>query len=167
MKWRLVYEDVHGYCRIVVPNCQYRQPQETEENALGRLYLQAMPGVIEFIACSAEQIPKDLTFRDAWKKGDTHEPIKIDFPKAVEIHRERIKVAAAKKIVQLEADLEIALKGNSLPLQVALRRTCEILVNIHEVMNMTHCKTIDDVKFCIPKELHDVWFFYPPILSAG
>ncbi len=167
MKWRLVYEDLHGYCRVVVPNDKYRQPKETEEDALARLYLQSIAGVIEFIACDASKIPTDLAFRDAWKKGDLLEPIKIDFTKAVEIHRERIKEAAAKKIHQLEEDLIEAKKGSNLPLQVAIKRTCEILVNLHEVMNMTHCKSIADVKFCIPKELHDVWHFYEPIRSTG
>lgn len=166
MEWRLVYEDLRGYCRIVVPNDKYRQPKETEENALGRLFLQAIPGVIEFLACKEDKIPQDLTFRDAWKKGDIHEPIKIDFTKAVEIHRERLKEAASQKIFDLSVDLEIALKGNNLPLQVSLRRTSQILTTIHE-MNMTHCKTITDVKYCIPRELHDVWNFYVPTRSAG
>lgn len=151
---------------MVVPNDKYRQPKETEENALGRLYTQAIPGVIEFLACKEEHIPNDLTFRDAWKKGDTHEPIKIDFAKALEIHRGRLKEAATQKIFDLSIELEVALKGNSLPLQVSLRRTCSILTTIHE-MNMTHCKCIADIKYTIPKELHDVWHFYPPLRSGG
>lgn len=166
MEWRLIYEDLRGFVRIVVPNDKYRQPKESEENALGRLYAQAIPGVIEFLACKADKIPTDFTFRDAWKKGDTLEPIKIDFTKALEIHRERIKAAANQKIFDLSIDLEVALKGNNLPLQVALRRTCAILTTIHE-MNMTHCKSIEDIKFCIPRELHDVWPYYVPTRSAG
>lgn len=162
MKWRLVYEDLHGNCRIVVPNDRYRQAKETEEQAIARLYAQSMQGVIEFLACRQEDLPKDETFREAWRKGDCKEPIKIDFPKSVEIHRGRLKEAATLKIARLKDELVTAVQKSDLPLQVAIKRTCEILENIHN-MNMTHCKTVDDVKYCIPQELQGVWHWYPPI----
>ncbi len=162
MEWRLIYEDWNGYCRIVVPNDKYRQPKESEEEAIARLYYQGICGTVLFIACKEKDLPRDLTFRDAWKQGDIHEPIKVDFSKALEIHRQRIKEAAKKKIAQLSQDLEVAIKNKNLPLQVAIRKTCEILETIHE-MNMTHCKTLAHIKYCIPKELHDVWTFYDPV----
>ncbi len=162
MEWRLIYEDWNGYCRIVVPNDKYRQAKESEEEAVARLYYQGICGTVLFLACKEEKLPRDTTFRDAWKQGDVNEPIKIDFSKAMEIHRGRIKEAAKKKIEQLSQDLEVAIQKSNLPLQIAIRKTCEILLTIHE-MNMTHCKTLHDIKYCIPRELHDVWHFYPPL----
>ena len=162
MKKRLIYEDQNGYCRIVTPNPDFQQPKESSEASIARLYALAIPSVVEFIACDEESIPQDLTFRDAWRKGTVGEPIKIDFGKAEEIHRARIRVAAEKKIEQLNGQLEKALENDNLPEQVAIRGTKKILRSIH-AMNLTHCKSIEDLKYAIPRELHDVWEFYPPL----
>jgi hypothetical protein len=71
--------------------------------------------------------------------------IKIDFEKAIHLHRERLRQTAQQKIKQLSIDMEGALRARNLPLQVAIRKTSFILETIHE-MNLTHCKTLDDVK---------------------
>lgn len=159
MKYRLIYETEDGYCRIVISDSLFQQEGESDESAMGRLYAKAIPGVIEFIATTHDRIPTDLTFRDAWKKGDKYEPIKIDFEKAISIHRKRLQEACQRKIAQLDDEFKLAVSKSNLPQQVAIRRTQEILQTLHH-MNMTHCKTIQDIKFCVPKELHDVWGFY-------
>lgn len=156
----LIYEDESGYCRLIIPSEKFQQPKESEENALGRLYALAIPAICEFVACRPECIPQDQTFRDAWKKGDCHEPIKVDFEKSLFIHRGRLQQAAEQKIIQLEKQLALAQERQNLPQQVAIKATQKILKTIHE-MNLTHCKTVDDIKNSIPKELKDVWTFYP------
>lgn len=156
----IVYEDKKGNCRIVKPHPKFKQEWEDEGEALGRLWASSIPEISTFIVCSLSYIPQDKTFRDAWKKGDEHEPIKIDFQKAISIHRKRIQEAAERKIRQLDADFAQAVERRNLPDQVAVRRTQEILKTIHE-MNVTHCKTVNDLKFCVPQVLHDVWNFYP------
>lgn len=162
MKKRLIYEDQNGYCRIVVPNPEFQQPKESDVEAIARLYALAIPSIVEFIACDEEMLPKDLTFRDAWRKGSVGEPIKIDFAKAEKIHRNRLLIAAENKIVELSDKLELALENDNLPEQVAIRATKKILRSIH-LMNLTHCKTIEDLKYSIPRELHDIWHFYNPL----
>ncbi len=162
MDKRLIYEDENGYCRIVIPSPSFKQAYENDEKAIGRLYTLAIPGVIEFLACDPERLPQDLCFREAWKKGTPKEPIKIDFEKAETIHRGRLHNAAENKIAQLNGQLEIALENDNLPEQVAIRGTKKILRSIHE-MNLTHCKTVEDLKYAIPRELHDVWHWYDPV----
>lgn len=162
---RLIYEDTNGYCRIVSPLESFRQAWEPEDEALSRLHQYTMPEVVEFLACEEHAIPTDHTFRDAWKKGDKDEPIKIDLDKALSIHRERIKKACDAKIAKLNAEREIAVEDQNLPQQVAIDRTKKILRTLYE-MNLTHCKTPEDVKYAIPKELHDVWTLYPPKREA-
>lgn len=162
MNFRLIYEDENGYCKIIVPSASFQQPKESDEAAIGRLYAIAIPGVVEFFVCVDERLPQDLTFRDAWRKGTVSEPIKIDFQKALEMHRSRLKEACEKKIKQLNEQLERALENDNLPEQVAIRGTKKILRSIHE-MNLTHCKTIEDIKYSIPRELHDIWSYYDPI----
>lgn len=156
---RLLFEDSEGYCHIVVPNANFRQPKESDALAVSRLFEISIPNVSHFIACDKDKIPTDFSFRDAWKLGDLNEPIKIDFEKAIQIHRERLKKTAQRKISQLWVQMEEALKSRNLPLQVAIRKTSFILETIHE-MNLTHCQTLDDLKNTVPKELHDVWEFY-------
>jgi hypothetical protein len=157
----LLYEDDDGNLRILMPSLEYQQPRETEEEALSRLAAGLLPSVAEFLVCRPENIPTDLTFRKAWKKGDPHEPVKIDLDLCLEIHRERLSLASARKIALLNHELELALERDDLPTQVAIRKTKQILRNIHE-MNLTHCKTPEDVKHCIPRELREVWDFYNP-----
>ncbi len=165
MDLRLIYEDTDGYCRIIVPDPHFQQPKESDEMAVGRLYALAISGVTCFLACKSVDIPADLTFRDAWRQGTALEPIKVDFEKALAIHRGRIEEACEKKIEQLNRELEIALENDNLPAQVAIRRTKKILRSLHE-LNLTHCKTVDDIKWSIPKELHDVWPYYHPIRNS-
>lgn len=155
----LIYEDENGYCKIIVPGGSFKQQWESEENAIARLHQVSIPSVVEFIVCDRERIPKDTTFRDAWRKGTTQEPIKVDFQKALVIHRERIQQACEKKIEKLNAELEISIENDNLPEQVSINRTKKILRQLHE-LNLTHCKTVEDIKFSVPKELHDVWSFY-------
>lgn len=161
MDFVLIYEDDTGYCRIIVPDPQFKQPRESDESSIGRLVALSIPDVIEFIACKKDKIPSDLTFRDAWKKGDKHTPIKIDLDKAILIHRDRIKQACDAKISRLQHELQDAVIRSNLPQQVAIRATIKILGTLSNDMNLTHCKTPNDVKHSVPKELHDVWDFYP------
>lgn len=161
MKHVLIYEDENGYCRIVVPDHRFRQDWETEQNAIARLHEVAIPRVVEFLACSSDDVPKDQTFRDAWKKGTTEEPIKVDFQKALQIHRKRLSKASQSKIEELKHQYDLSIEKDDLPLSVAIRRTIAILRTLHE-MNLTHCKTAEDIKYSIPQELHDVWTWYLP-----
>ena len=161
MEYRLIYEDTDGQCKIIVPDTHFRQPSESDEASIGRIYALAIPGVVEFIVCTPEKIPGDLVFREAWTKGDSHEPIKVDFDKAMAIHRRRLEEAAENKIEKLDKELDIALENDNLPAQVAIRRTKKILRTIHET-NLTHCKKVEDIKWSIPKELYDVWVYYDP-----
>lgn len=158
----LIYEDENGYCKIILPNSKFQQNNETDEANIGRLYEIAIPGVVEFLVCVPERIPQDLTFRYAWRKGTVQEPIQIDFQKALQIHRSRLKEACDEKIRQLNEQLELSLENDNLPEQVAIRGTKKILRTLHE-MNLTHCKTVEEIKYSIPRELHDVWNYYAPI----
>jgi len=159
MDRKLIYEDEKGNCVIIHPFPSFQSAWEKEEMALSRLYEVSIPEVAEFIACNPNQLPRDLTFREAWKKGDKDQPIKVDLNRCLEIHRKRLAQAAEKKIQQLDKQLEIALENENTPEAVAIRGTKRILRQIHN-MNLTHCKTPEDVKWSIPQELQNVWDFY-------
>jgi hypothetical protein len=161
MDYRLIYEDKDGECRIISPDSKFRQVGESYESSFGRIYDKAMPDIIEFIACKEDKIPKDLTFRDAWKKGDKDEPIKINFQKCMVIHRKRLKEACERKMQMLQKELDALDHKKNVPLSLSLQRTILALSNLHE-MNLTHCKTPHDIKYAIPKELWDVWPYYQP-----
>lgn len=160
MKHRLLYQNAEGVLKIIVPDAAFQQPKEDDSSAISRIYALSLPGVTEFIVCGCEDIPKDKTFREAWKKGDKSEPVKIDLDKAILIHRDRLQQACKIKISLLDKDLESAKKRSNLPEQVAITKTQEILATMH-MANLTHCKTVDELKYSIPKEIHDVWNFYP------
>lgn len=160
MNRRFVYEDTYGNCRIVIPDPRYQQAWEKEEAAVARLADTVLADVTDFLVVRPERIPTDLTFREAWKKGDINEPVKIDLELAISIHRKRIQKAAEKKIEQMLLQLESAIKRQNTPEAVAIRATMKILQTVHQ-MNLTHCKKADDVKWSVPRELRDVWDFYP------
>lgn len=152
-----IYEDMDGYCHILYPEQDYKK--EVSVIDLDKLYTMHMGGTTDFLVTVVHYLPTDLTFRDAWKKGDKNDPIKIDFEKAVSIHRQRLQEACERKIEQLNAELQLSVKKSNLPEQVAITKTQEILRTLH-LMDMSHCKTIEDVKYCVPRELHDVWGYY-------
>ena len=155
----LIYQDENNFCRIVIPKHNFMCAFEDEENAVARFAERAIPDVVEFLSCLISMIPDDITFRDAWVKGDASCPIKIDFVKALQIHRDRLQESASIKITHLEIELQQAIKEQHLPRQIALRKTIEILSSIH-LMNLTHCKSVEDIKQSVPKELKEVWSFY-------
>lgn len=162
MDRRLVYEDQSGYLRIIAPNAKYQQPLESETEALARLTAGHLPDVTTFIVCTPQMVPEDLTFRDAWYLGTVEDPIKINHQKAVAIHRGRLKQACDRKIEQLTKQMAIAFEKSNLPEAVAIGRTTQILRTMPEGMDMSHCKNVHDIKYSIPRELFDVWSFYPP-----
>lgn len=164
MQYCLIYEDTFGYCRIIMPKGEFWKDVQDKEKAIQYLHSISIPDCVDFIGCLPNAIPQDLTFRDAWKKGDCHEPIKVDFCKALQIHSQRIQEVADRKIEQLNKELEIALENENTPLAVAIRRTKKILRTFGNI-NLSHCKTIDDIKYTIPKELHDIWTLYNPVRS--
>lgn len=161
MQYCLVYEDKNGYCKIIQSQGKLWDVCSDEEKAIQRLHSLAIPDCAEFLAIKPDLIPADLIFRDAWEKGDVSEPIKINFVKALAIHRKRIQEVADKKIEQLSREIEIALEEENTPLVVALRRTNKILRTFGEI-DLTHCKNVEDIKYSIPKELHDFWDYYNP-----
>lgn len=156
--YALVYER-DGYCCILNPSPKYQQPGEWDLDAIGRLHANYLPNVVEFFAVKKELLPKDPVFRDAWEKGNVERPIRINLDKCILIHRDRLKQAAMVKIEQLNIELEEAeAKGNT-PLCVSIKRTKPILRKMHE-MNLSHIKTVEELKFAVPNELKDVWTFY-------
>lgn len=162
MQYCLIYEDSFGTCKIIVPRGQEWASFANAEDFIQQLHIIAVPNCVDFIACSIDMLPTDRTFREAWRKGTLESPIIVDFDKALAIHRERLFEACQDKMAQLREDLEIALEKDNLPEQVAIRRTMNILRTLHE-LNLTHCKTVDDIKRAIPRELFDVWHWYPPV----
>lgn len=162
----LLYEDNTGYLRIIVPNEKYQQPQESEAEALSRVAAGHLPDVTTLIVCRPNAVPSDRCFRDAWYLGDQNEPIKIDFSKAIFIHRNRLKQACDRKIDQLTKMMALAFERSNLPEAVAIGRTTQILRYLHE-MDLSHCKGPQDIKYSIPRELFDVWDFYDPNRILG
>lgn len=160
MQFCLLYEDPSGFLKIAAPRgCKWASL--ASEEAIQQLHDMAIPDCIEFIACRLDLIPEDRTFRDAWQKGSAQEPILINFERATAIHRNRLKEACDNKIGQLTKQMALAFEKSNLPEAVALGRTTQILRTIHE-MDLTHCKNVHDLKYSIPRELFDVWDFYPP-----
>ena len=162
MQLCLIYDDASGFCKIIVPKGDKWASLDSDEAAVRNLHAVAIPDCVEFIACRLELIPTDRTFRQAWRKGTAKEPIVIDFADALAIHRKRLEEACALKVEQLQRDLVLALEKDNLPEVVAIRRTSSIMRNLSVKTDLTHCKTVDDIKWSIPRELFDVWHWYPP-----
>lgn len=162
----LLFEDPKtGMLSIIEPMSRFQQDWESEAHMILRLSQIAIPDICQFISVEIGKIPTDLTFRVAWKLGDVNKPIKIDLNTAEKIHRENLATAAFKKALDLTKECIEAKKKQNLPLQVALQKTIRILGTVHN-MDLTHCKTAEDLKYAIPKELHDVWTLYDPSPSS-
>ncbi len=159
----LLYEDPSGFLKIVVPRGDKWASLASQEEFIKQLHDMAIPDCVEFLACKMDALPKDRTFRGAWMKGSPKNPIIIDLEKSKEIHRQRLKEACQRKIDELTKQMVLAFEKSNLPEAVAIGRTTQILHKIPEVMDMSHCKNVQDIKYSIPRELFDVWDFYNPI----
>jgi hypothetical protein len=105
----------------------------------------------------------EILFREAIIGNSEADKVDISFEKALDVHRNRLKESCANKINQLNEQLEIALENDNFTEATAIRHTKKILRSLNETMNLTHCKTIEDIKYSIPIELHDVWNYYDPV----
>lgn len=160
MDYCLLYQKEDGSLAILNPSPKYQQPGELDLDAIGRLHAQYLPDILAFIAIKRNKLPADPCFRDAWELGDQNEPIKINLGKCLKVHRQRLQAAADSKIAGLAKELKAAYDKANTPAQVAIQRTIAALSGIGE-MNLSHCKTAEELKIAIPKELYDVWNFYP------
>lgn len=86
--------------------------------------------------------------------------VNLSLDEAKDRHRQRIKLASEIAQEDVNSKLEDAQENAKEAEIKALLSTRKILKTLHR-MDLTHCKSIDDVNKTIPKELEYVWGFNP------
>jgi hypothetical protein len=72
---------------------------DLESDVIGKWTPEHRATVTGFRVATKEEIPTDRTFRQAWRDTGT---VEVDMPTAREIHRERIRLARAPKLAELD-----------------------------------------------------------------
>ena len=70
-----------------------------------------VPSGLSYEIVEDSVIPKDRSFRNAWKQNS--KTIETDMTKAKEIHKDKIRIARAPKLAELDIEFQKALETSS------------------------------------------------------
>ena len=143
MEKRIVYTRSDGGISVVIP-------VKHDSEALALVLKNDVPDdAVNIKTVNVDLIPTDRTFRDAWEDDSTEspEPIKVNMPKARDIHVGRIRVVRDKELVRLDIE---QLRGND----VAAEK--QILRDIPAVFDLSGANSPEELKALWPNELTEV-----------
>ena len=95
-----------------------------------------------------DQIPKDRTFRNAWKHD-----LSVDMPKAVEIHKTKLRDLRAPKLVMLDVEFMRAVEAGDTNKQAEIGVKKQALRDITDDPRIAAAKTPEELKAIIPDVL--------------
>lgn len=103
------------------------------------------------LICDVVDIPTDLTFRDAWKRGAL--PVEINMPKARDIHMDHIREAREPELARLDKEwMRATGQKNTIEAdEIEARR--QHLRDLPQTLDLTTAKTPERLKTLWPKEL--------------
>jgi hypothetical protein len=117
---------------------------EIEQRSWDKLPLDAINP--QFV--NEEKIPKDRTFRDAWKHD-----LSVDMPKAVEIHKTKLRDLRAPKLVMLDVEFMRAVESGDAKKQKDIADKKQALRDVTDDPRIAAAKTPDELKSVMPDAL--------------
>lgn len=149
----IVYTGPDGSLKVVHPTPQFMSEWDDENHALDHLlYFDVPKDASNVHVMLVIDLPKDHTFRDAWKLDGNR--VSIDMPKSREIHRGRLREARASKLAALDVEYQRADETGD------ANRKRDVAARKQALRDVTADPRIEAAK--TPEELKAVW---PEILS--
>lgn len=165
MNKRIIFKNLDGSIGIVIPSpkargqillekekldkegnvitpAKYRDENDIEFSI--RIAMTDVPHGLDYRIVDASEIPEDRTFRDAWT--DSANAVKVDMPKARQIHMNRIREKRNEKLAVLDIE---TLKGKDVQAQKQKLR------DLPQALDLSKVKTPEELKALWPVELKD------------
>ena len=96
---KIIYTNSDGTVSIIIPAGDVNDA------------IKDVPSGLSYEIVEDSVIPKDRSFRNAWKQNS--KTIETDMTKAKEIHKDKIRIARAPKLAELDIEFQKALETSS------------------------------------------------------
>jgi len=130
----ITYPQENGVVAIIIPTVEF-----LETNSIEDVAAKDVPKGLPFKIINESEIPTDRTFRDAWEYGES---ISVNFAKAQDITKERLRRKREPLLTALDVQFQRALETQS--------DTSAIVVEKQRLRDITKlvdtAKTLDDLK---------------------
>ena len=102
-----------------------------------------------------DKIPKDQTYRNAWRLSDTEEElITIDTEKAIEVWKTKMRVAREPILNRLDTEFFRALEDGDTDRQKHITRTKKLLRDVTQLPELENAKTVQEIEAVWPDYLN-------------
>lgn len=125
----------------------------TDEQYKAHVISRSIPEGVEYREITDNELPPDRIFRDAWKDEGG---IKIDMPKARNIHLARIRSSRNEKLKSSDAEFLKTLESSNYqqtPELVAIKAKRQALRDIPQTFDLTQATTPEELKALWPDGL--------------
>lgn len=142
MTKRIVYTRPNGGLSVIIP---------TGEIPLEDVLKKDVPSdAVNVRVVNETEIPADRTFRNAWHDNNG---IKVDMPKAREIHKEKLRALRAPKLAALDVEYQRADEAGDTKAKSAVAAKKQALRDVTADPRIAAAKTPDELKAVIPDAL--------------
>jgi hypothetical protein len=145
---RVIYTRPDGGISVLAPAAGARLADESEDDFVQRIILKDVPAdATDVRVIDASEVPKDRTFRNAWRQQANE--LAVDMPKARAIHMDRIRRARQSELERLDLEWMRAMGRKDQPAADVFEAKRERLRNIPQTFDLTGAAT--------PEELGALW----------
>lgn len=147
---KIIYSDEDGNISIVIPSPKWQLEEifgpMSENQYRKHVWDKSVPpDAIDPKEISDDDIPQDRYFRNAWRPCP-EKKIRIDMPKAREIHMEKIRRHRDKRLKELDID---TMRG------IDVQPQKQVLRDIPQTFDLSTAGSPEELKALWPKELSD------------
>ena len=156
----ICFQHASGNMAVLVPMLNRVKGETTEERKarydvidLDALAEKDIPDGIPFEICDSLDLPKGREFRGAWINHPTKPGLKVDIPKARDIHMDRIRKARDKKLAESDVAITRAMEDENQPEIAKLRAERTVLRDIPATFDLSGATTPAELPVLGPNEL--------------
>lgn len=149
---KIIYTRSDGGISVVSPVInKFGEPDNFTEADAEKRALDKLPaGAINPRFVSADEVPADRTFRNAWEDVGK---IQVNMPKAREIHKDHLRQLRAPLLAALDIEYQRADEQNNTALKTQIAAEKQALRDATKHPAIAAAKTPDELKVAIPNAL--------------
>ena len=149
---KIIYTRPDGGLSVVHPviNTYPKREEITEEEAEQRSWDRLPKDAINPRFVGESEIPTDRAFRNAWEDNGG---VKVNMPKAREIHKIGLRELRAPKLAALDIEYQRADERGDSAAKVSISRKKQALRDVTTDQRISAAATIDELKAAIPDAL--------------
>lgn len=161
-KYVFVKNNTDGTCSVTVPTPAMFNPKsrdrldlqergiefKSDEEIYDWIQAKDAPGSSKILK---SELPEDRVFRNAWNHDVTSNKVKIDFNKAVDLHKNKLRELRTPKLAALDVEMMRAIEDGDQTKISSIKSKKQALRDITNIPS--DIKTVEALKTYIPKEV--------------